>query len=312
MNIKETYFFNQYTIANTCDFLLQLVNENVYVGIDNYGNVSVLIKSNSPNTDQILQKSKLISVETNQLIQYKINNVIETDTFHVFRCFSKDDKDKTIFLELCDTYFNNSSITSEYINDVFMILSSFFQNKRSYTSAELQGLYTELYTIYYYRENCDLGKYWQSKDNLKFDFSITSKVKLEIKSTLKRERIHRFSHEQLNSKIYDIYILSYLLQYDDCGLSLEELLDKCLPILKDYPDKTKRLLKVKYNCTSEELLAHKYSEEYSRSNMRLYNASDIPHYKDQEGVSNAYYNSDFGNRPFIADIDIIDFLKKYN
>ena len=62
---------------------------------------------------------------------------------------------------------------------------------------------------------------------MKFDFSISEKVKLEVKATVKNIRTHHFRHEQLMTEVYDIFVLSYLLRYDDEGLSLFELLMSC-------------------------------------------------------------------------------------
>ena len=55
-------------------------------------------------------------------------------------------------------------------------------------------------------------------------FSISEKLKLEIKSTTKNSRTHHFRHEQLMTELYNIYVLSYMFRYDDEGLSLWELI----------------------------------------------------------------------------------------
>lgn len=41
---------------------------------------------------------------------------------------------------------------------------------------------------------------------MKFDFSISEKVKLEVKATVKNIRTHHFRHEQLMTEVYDIFV----------------------------------------------------------------------------------------------------------
>ena len=77
---------------------------------------------------------------------------------------------------------------------------------------ELQGLFGELLTIIFFKNNYnfDLTSYYQSISKQKFDFSIEQNKKIEIKTTLKPNRVHRFRLEQLNIENYDILIISIL------------------------------------------------------------------------------------------------------
>ena len=61
---------------------------------------------------------------------------------------------------------------------------------------------------------------------MKFDFSINENKRMEIKSTIKTSRTHHFKHDQLLSELYDIRIVSVMLQKNDYGESLGELIEQ--------------------------------------------------------------------------------------
>ena len=61
---------------------------------------------------------------------------------------------------------------------------------------------------------------------MKFDFTLTEKKRIEIKSTLKANRTHHFKHDQLLSELYDIRVVSIMLRRSDVGISLGDLIEK--------------------------------------------------------------------------------------
>lgn len=306
-SIKNTFSTLTLPLNNNCDFCLIEHSKNVFVGVDNDNNVSVVVSSIEKKGDGVKTRTNLVSIETFLELSYKITDMEKYGVFHVVRCFSKEKAEINVFLDLCDAFFARGTLKASEIYDVFMILSDFFSKKRTFSYEELQGLYSELYTIYYFRDKINLGHYWRSRNNLKFDFSITSNIKLEIKSTTKENRIHSFNHEQLATKLYDVYVLSYKLRFDDKGLSLVELIEKVLPLLDYYPKKKVMLYKVLKEAGNELLENVIYNIEYTNYNIKLYEAKNVPHFEDVEGVTNAYYNSNFEN---INSSNIDEFIKK--
>lgn len=295
MKIKE--IFNQLDLITQSDkdYAALKVSEELYLGFDLEGHLCVIIKSNNHNQDSFSQRTELLSIETNQVVSFTDGQNEEDGYFHILTCYSNNTKDKEIFVDLCDTYYNKPDLSPIEIVEIFATLASFFETKITISDSELQGLFGELFTIYYYRDKLDFAKYWQSKEKLKFDFSINSNIKLEIKTTTKPQRIHSFVHDQLATNIYDVFVLSQKLMYDDSGLKLVKLIDDCLPLLQFYPKKMERLIKVLYTCSNDQLRNHSYSENYLINNMRFYHARNIPHFEDVDGVSNATYNCDFEN-----------------
>ena len=57
---------------------------------------------------------------------------------------------------------------------------------------------------------------------------LSEKKKIEVKTTLKEDRIHHFLHQQLDTDRLDIRVISILLQKDDAGMSLLDLINNTL------------------------------------------------------------------------------------
>ena len=146
---------------------------------------------------------------------------------------------------------------------------------------------------------------------MKFDFSITEKLKLEIKATTKNTRTHHFRHEQLMTEVYDIYVLSYLLRHDDEGLSLLELINESKTYLSYDPRKLVKINLVLKNVSQERLDNFRFNNDYTRANMHFYKAEDIPKFNESSpsGVINAEYDCVLDNVKSIENIEAIHIIK---
>lgn len=292
------------------DFTLIKYLEKLFVGKDAEGNVAVVIISNRPNRKPLRQKTKLLSVECNSAVEYYLDGEKYSDVVHIIRCYAQSDKEKEIFIELTPLFGQASEDFDQEasILETVAILSSFFADKREPSLTELEGLFAELYTIWDYNSQLDLKRYWQSEDRMKFDFSISEKDKIEIKSTLKSERRHHFRHEQLLGEYFSIYVISYMMRKDDEGLSLYDLIDKTRPYLIDEPKKMLIIDKYIKNTSVETLKATRFNEYYMRLNRRIYKADNIPKFSEMtpSGVSNAEYDCLLDNVEPVGEDEFIE------
>lgn len=313
MNIVETFnkhFKKELDLKN--DFSLVNCENDIMIGLDKSSHVAVVVKSESPKRFPIIQKTQNMSIECNVKVSYALNGKVNSDIVHILRCFSDSDKEKELFLELATVLLSSKDRTEESIMDSFNILRTFFSNKKDISDNELIGLYAELYTICKYHDLLNIEKYWQSRDRMKFDFSITEKVKLEIKATTKNSRTHHFRHEQLMTEVYDIYILSYMLRYDDEGLPLYELLINSKEYLSFDPRKLLKINQVLKNVSEERLKSLKFNQDFTESNMNFYKAIDIPKFNENtpNGVANAEYDCILDNVNYTEEGNVIQFFRK--
>lgn len=314
MNILQKYYQAFENRETGHDFSLIPYTDRLYVGKDSVGHASIVILSNRPNRTTIRQKTKLLSVECNVSVAYSLAGIKHQDVVHIIRCLADSKKEEEIFVELAPL-FNEPSLSDdqeESILETVSILSSFFADKSEPSYNELQGLFAELYTIWSYADKVDLSWYWQSKGRMKFDFSLTEKDKIEVKSTLKNERKHHFRHEQLLSDIFRIYVVSYMLRVDDEGLSLYELIDKTKPLLQHDPRKVLIIDKYIKNTSEERLREVRFNEHLLQYCRKIYMADEIPKFKERtpSGVSNAEYDCILDNANDISEEQFLDEVKE--
>ena len=309
MNIVEI-FRNHFGGGNSSnhDFTLVEYDTNILIGVDSSERVCVVVRSSNPCRFPIKHKTQKMSIECNMKVSYGLNGELYDDTVHIIRCLSEISREKYLFLELSTVLIQESDGSEEAIMETFNTLRTFFNDKKELSDNELIGLYAELYTIYSFHETLEIEKYWQSKDRMKFDFSISEKVKLEVKATVKNTRTHHFRHEQLMTEVYDIFVLSYLLRYDDEGLSLLDLLMTCKEFLSNDSRKLLRINYVLKNVGEDRLKYMRFNCAYTEANRHIYRAADIPKFNQNtpRGVANAEYDCVLDNVKFIEDNLFID------
>lgn len=307
MEIIDFFKANFSKLENTADYKIAEYEKNFFVGIDKEKNIVIVFKPNNQNGRPYNISTKSLTLECNAKVSFSSER---DETVHILKCLLHTVKEKQIFLEISKLFINDD-YSDKYVIETFNTLQNFFSSKKDLTDNELTGFYAELYTIYKFHDSLNIEQYWQSRDRLKFDFSFTDKLKLEIKATTKEIRQHHFLHEQLNSNYYEIFILSYMFRYDDFGLSLFDLINLLKPILSNNKDLYMRLTYLEKNASAEHLKDIKYNQIYTDANMYFFKAFDIPKFKEAipSGVSKAEYDCSLENIPHV---EIDDFVNRIN
>lgn len=291
------------------DFVLYKYTETMFIGVDSDRNCVVICKSNKSGRSALQQRTKMISIECNMQVNYIVDGHEESGKVHIIRCFTTSEKEQEIFVELAPL-FDEASMQEdqeESLLDTVSILASFFANMVEPSDAELQGLFAELYTIRTYEGTLRLSQYWQSKDRMKFDFSLADKLKIEVKSTLRNERKHHFRHDQLAHEMFEIYVVSYMLRHDDAGLSLLDLIEEVKPLIQEDPRRLLILDRYLKNTSELRLSQFRFNEQLTDGKRQIYRASDIPRFIEDApaGVTNAEYDC---NLDTVKPIDEIVFI----
>lgn len=284
--------------------LFDVDEEKFYFGKSSNGNVVFVIESTNNKLKSFVQETKKLYYFFNLNANFIINDHVNNKTVHLLECKNADVDMVEAFVRLTQAFALNSfSADQYYLTKLFTALTSLFAKEKRASESELQGLYAELYAILYLKENgCDISSFWQSKDKMKFDFSINGNKRIEVKSTIKPNRIHRFRHEQLLSDLYDIKVISLMLQKNDCGLSLRCLINKVYDTFNTNMPMLLHIEQLIRNVQEQELQELKYDEVFTKNNIRFYNAEDIPHFEDvnPDGISNAEYDCDLTGSPTLT------------
>lgn len=214
---------------------------------------------------------------------------------------------KSTFVNLCLNFYNEDSDRSiiELTNDliemykIISIKDSMFE----------QGLWAELFSIMYIKNNYDINisKYWHNNNYNKYDFSFNENTKLEVKSTTKEFREHRFSHEQIYTN-YDVIISSVKVRKDDNGYTVFDLYAQVEELFESRYDLLTKIEKELKKVDKNNL--DKYDFDYSIQNIKFYLNKETPHFDKPEpdGVHSTEYTVVLENIKEITNDKLIKLL----
>ena len=273
---------------------------DVYIGVDENGYTFISIESHDCINDCYIQKTKKLLFKYNVFCTIKINNESKSTKLHILTCTSLEQKHIINFKRLISAFIKTEEYNmSAKISDLFSVFLTMFSIPKNRTYEDFEGFFSELYFMYHMRMNgLDISSYWQSKAKMKFDFTFSNQMKLDVKSTSRLNRIHHFKHEQLASDIYDIRIVSLLIRKADRGLSINDLINRILEI-GPLPLSAEKIIQSYISNTENdtELDELKFDEQYILSNIKFYDADIIPKFncKQPNGVTRTEYDSDLTN-----------------
>ena len=311
MYTEFVYKFPTFSFPSS-GFSLFRFSEGIYLGISSSQEVVLAIESSEPQRD-----SRTIFTDTLRLVLNAKSSLTEDSittlkTMNLLLFKHGDQKALRVFFEICGIFIKGDDIGStDRMVEIFETIRSMFSKAHDLTFSELQGLYTELYLIRVFQNDINLAEYWHSESNLKFDFSISSNLKLEVKSTLGDLRKHHFQHDQLSNNLNDIYVSSFMLQRDDQGLSLEDLVHSLHDLLQVNEKQYIRIQKILLNTDSVLLSTVRFNEQYTVDRLRFYKGVNIPRFAESTptGVTSAEYDSILETAPTESLEDILQTIQ---
>lgn len=288
-------------------------NERCYFGKDCDGNIVFMIPSSLENVSPVSQETRALGFAFNKKCTFENSGKTETKTVHLLTCKDHTPDRIKAFIRLTKAFAQTERDNDQYyLAKLFSSLSSLFDKTHEVSKTELQGLFAELYVILHFHSiNCDISTCWQSRNMMRFDFTIDEKKRIEIKSTMKPSRTHHFKHDQLLSELYDIKIVSVMLQSGDCGVSLGDLIEEIREIYADDYPLLMHVESVASHVDCERLYGTKYDQAYIQNNLRYYDALSIPHFNEKtpDGVFNAEYDCVLDTAHSLSETDIVNWVK---
>lgn len=210
-------------------FVVSLENglENWFVGIDDQERPSILVRSESaPGRGP--SPIKLENLDVHFHVPCKIERAGETAadaTCSVVRLKSADPATRDVFFSVCDsiaTLVGNNPQDSE-LSKAMRRLATIFGKMLAAPTRALSGLFGELSLIYQALLPHELVRDWREADEDRYDFS-SNDLKVEVKSTSTRKRVHEFSYEQCNPPAEALgLVASIFVERAGRGTSIREL-----------------------------------------------------------------------------------------
>ena len=296
--------------AHDCDLCLTEYKRGYYTGVDKNGRAVVVVDSSTPNANTFVQQSNSLIMKCNVKVRCSVCKKVSKKTVHSLICNLGDQEKIFLFLDFADMLLRNSSKTPESIVSVYNALSEFFSNNKNWSDNELLGLYGELLTIVDLDQFLNLASAWQSRDRMNFDFYVSDNTKIEVKTTLKPQRVHRFKHNQLTPRNFDVYVISYRMRFSDQGTSLYELIEKSKDLCLNDTKKILFLSGVIKDVGVDRLKEFCLDQDFAKQERRFYINTDIPHFRETtpKGVYSVEYDVDLSNSPAIPQKNFIEAL----
>lgn len=272
-------------------------NNQFFWGKTSTGDIVYGFESKNVKLTSLTQSTKYLKIFLNTPFDIVFDDCASTNNLSLIMLKKEGINFLDLFIRLTTTI--KSIPTDQELLAYFLNLRSLFSNNLKKSIKELQGLYGELYLMVFLKKkfNLNINKYYQSEDKRKFDFSISEFKKIEVKTTTLPVRIHRFKLEQLDTLRCKIIIASIMLQKDDCGLSLYELIGETK---KMFANDLRLMLHIENmirNIDNDVLEAIKYNSNFASNNVKLFNANNIPSIKEKtaDGVFNVEFDSDLSS-----------------
>lgn len=274
-----------------------VVCDNYYWGRSSKGGIVFGFLTVNKNIVPLSQSTEYLKLYINNNFKVNIDNAYEFKKMSVIVLKNDVDKNSDAFIRVILSMMDN--LNEEKLLKHFLELKNLFSYEKKISKIELEGMFGELFAMYILKINygIDISHYYQKEDRRKFDFNLSEKKKIEVKTTLKEDRIHHFLHQQLDTDRLDIRVISILLQKDDAGMSLLDLINECKDLFSGYFDIILHIEMMTKNIDLDELGSIKFNYQYAKTNFKIYDAIKIPRIKERniDGVFNVEYDIDFSN-----------------
>ncbi|MDA9678943.1 PD-(D/E)XK motif protein [bacterium] len=269
------------------------------IGVNDQNHLTLLIKT----TDAAQLEPRSF---TNLDIRHSVECLIEKDTgfkeeergiFSIIIFKNTDNELVQRFLELISLILDDlkSDITTNDIERFLKEIIEIFKPQERISNTTLIGLIGELITIYMADDKDKIIDAWHTKNSENFDF-YSSGTALEIKTTNKNTRNHRFKINQLTSSNIKIFVGSVLIKEKIEGSNLEMIYETIRKGISNRENEKKLMTNIFKIITTNSVNEFKIDLDYSLNSYAIYDSNIVPKITDAPlGVTEVKFNSDLSS-----------------
>lgn len=287
--VPEKGFFHVENISNFNDHLLGLDS-------DNYIILLIKCQINKNDINPISSIGEYLNILYQNECKIKKESSEFLDKYTVLQLKSNNNILENTFLNICE-YILNKLGDIPALDDTITVLESikklFSKLLNSSSKTEL-GLWGELFLIYFSKDYEYLIDSWHKKNNDTFDFN-DGINKVEVKTTVKNERKHNFSLNQLENSISNSAVICSIMTSEiDMGYSIHFLLQEISSKISiDYKIKLdEKIIEVAGKDIS--IFKSKYDITSAKNSIKFYESSIVPSIK-KENISKEVTNVKFSS-----------------
>lgn len=287
--------------------------ENWFVGIDDEQRPSVLVRSGSPIGRQPPSiKLENLDVQFHVPCKIEVPNIAILDaTCSVMRLNSTDTAVRDVFFSVCDSIalmLGNSPSDTELFK-AMRRLAEIFRKMLLPPTRRLSGLFGELCLIYRARLPHEVIRDWREDDADRYDFS-SNELKVEVKSTSTRQRVHEFSYEQCSPPAGSLgLVASLFVERAGRGTSIKALQELIEARIAGRAGSILKLREVIATTLGHELRGAEtalFDLTLAANSIKFFDLNEIPAIRSElpSGISRVRFASDLSPANFV-DIDVL-------
>jgi hypothetical protein len=314
--------FNSIELNESCDInqsaftVLPIPeHENYFVGKDNQSRACLLI-STIEKSNQKLRPIRLECLDVQFELScrlYYSDNKFESGRFTVIRCRVQDLEIINYFLSICEIVIRilGDKPSQNSITKAISRLADIFQQIQNPPAKHVNGLFGELLIIKTSRSPSIALEAWRNDEVSRFDFMIGD-VRLDVKTTGGRTRLHTFTYEQCNPPSGTIAVAaSIFVERASKGETLRSVIAEIEEKVSHSPDLVFKLHEVIAttlgNCLNVSL-DYTFDINLSEKSLCFYNINDIPAIRGSlpSGVSDVHFRSDLSSLQTVSIKSLID------
>jgi hypothetical protein len=250
---------------------------------------------------------KLAGIEVMFATPYEIAEPGETSvsqTLTAIICTNIDEEVTAYFANVLESLlpFMGDNPSTRQVEEAVRQLIDLFQKLRNPARRSIVGLLGELLVIKAARDTVAAVSAWRSDPNNRFDFAL-GKMRLDVKASSNRQRVHDISFEQANPPMKAVgLIASIWIEAQGGGESLSELLTSIEARLQGKPNEIARLRTVVADTLGGSLpqaMGWRFDSDVAQSSLRYFEATVVPAIRPPlpKGVSSARFISDLSGCP---------------
>lgn len=230
-----------------------------------------------------------------------------TETLTAITCTATDHVVQSYFAHVCEIILHvvGASPSLEQVVEAVRRLVDLFQRLSAPARRSVVGLFGELYVIHAAYSSAAAVAAWRSTTDDRFDFSV-DEVRLEVKTSGTRQRVHEFSLEQCSPPPNTHGVLiSLFAEASGGGTSLLDLIER---IEEQIGGDANLLLKLQetvaegFGDNVSAALSMRFDESLAKSSLQIYELRSIPAVREQlpTEVNQVRFRSDL-SRTTVAD-----------
>jgi hypothetical protein len=285
--------------------------ERHYVGRNSTGHPSLLLGS-APGAFHAPVRLAMIEARFgNQHRIHPVDGDEREELLSVITCTSQDAQAHAYFLHVCGMILRivGPNPALQDIVQVVQRLIELFRRLSRPASRSLNGLLGELFLIAASRDVRAAVAAWRSTDIDRFDFS-TGNVRLDVKASAERLRVHHLSAEQCQPLAGTVGLLASLfIEGSGGGQSLRELVAVIEAVLGGNDDLILKVQETIAESLGESLptaMGARFDDRLALASLRFYDLATVPAIREgvPPEVSGVHFRSDLARAEALTEADV--------